>query len=265
MATSYEESKSEVKENLTGANSTLDQSVQNRIEKLLNTNKKDTSVEVVSFTEAAPTKTDVLGNDVVTFKSSTTSDVITVSLTDLSKAEAKDLAAIKALVFEGTDKVVVDIDSKSFAGVIVLDQGAGDIDVGKTTKAVAVETGAGNDSVTTGTGQDSIVLSAGNDSINTGAGSDKLVVKTGFSGNAVIDGGKGADVLDLSALDIKGWTQGDAKGQYVITLENGAKLDLKGVEKLVYDFNGDGSIGRGETITIGVKTLTKLLGEDDAS
>jgi hypothetical protein len=174
---------------------------------------------------------------------------------DLSGLDKQVLKGLKVLAFDTTDDVDLTIDNKKFDGTVSL--GSGDDTLRITSnKGVAVNTGAGDDSVTTGGGKDSVVVGSGNDSVNVGKGNDIIKVSGDFSNNVItIDGGAGTDKLDLLGLDVVDVQRGAGKNSVEITLNDGTVIDVSNVEKFAYDVNGDGEIGKGETLN-----LVKLVG-----
>jgi Ca2+-binding RTX toxin-like protein len=84
-----------------------------------------------------------------------------------------------------------------------------------------ISDGRGNDSIDAGDGNDMVLFHGGNDRVTLGAGDDTYAVSflTGFSGQAIVDGGSGNDTLswnidsipqsvaiDLAAGMAQGWT-----------------------------------------------------------
>ncbi len=194
-----------------------------------------------NFTEV-PTKQEIAGSDLAFFTLTEDPDGAPVKI-NLSGMKAADANTLDTLIFSGDTSVTLTLPSR-FDGVVVM--GAGDDTVtSKGSKAVTVDTGAGNDTVSTGSGKDSIIISSGSDSIKTGSGNDRITVKdTLEAGDRVsIDGGAGAkDSVDFSALQIDHVTKSSSHGKlsYEITLDNGAKVSVTGVETVIYDTNGDG-------------------------
>ena len=186
-----------------------------------------------------------------------TSTTNTVNLSALGA----DIAEVKALIFEGNQPVALD-GLKGFSGIIALGDGSNKVNAAKTSGDVAVTSGKGNDSVATGSGSDSITLGGGKDTVSTGSGGDEVsiqgavtggVVKTGTGDDKVkisasggasvslaVDGGKGkTDMLDLSAVDIKAVTV--KGGTATVTLADGTKVAVKGMEAFVYNVTIDGA------------------------
>ena len=199
MAQNYEQTAAQVIANL--ATSSLSAVTKAAIEKAIGTGGK------VAVTTVAVTNADLQGAKIA----QTAGGVI-----DLSKASAKDVAALEAIIVTGTDKADITIKNNNFNGTVVLGDGDGKVTLA-TSKAVTVETGKGNDSVTTGSGGDSVVVAAGNDTVNTGAGNDKIVIKDGFVGKATLDGGTGTNTLSLAGV---GKVTVDASGALVFGTEN---------------------------------------------
>ena len=198
MAQNYEQTAAQVIANL--ATSSLSAVTKAAIEKAIGTGGK------VAVTTNAVTNADLQGAKIA----QTAGGVI-----DLSKASAKDVAALEAIIVTGTDKADITIKNNNFNGTVVLGDGDGKVTLA-TSKAVTVETGKGNDSVTTGSGGDSVVVAAGNDTVNTGAGNDKVVIKDGFVGKATLDGGTGTNTLSLAGV---GKVTVDASGALVFGMD----------------------------------------------
>ena len=198
MAQNYEQTAAQVIANL--ATSSLSAVTKAAIEKAIGTGGK------VAVTTNAVTNADLQGAKIA----QTAGGVI-----DLSKASAKDVAALEAIIVTGTDKADITIKNNNFNGTVVLGDGDGKVTLA-TSKAVTVETGKGNDSVTTGSGGDSVVVAAGNDTVNTGAGNDKIVIKDGFVGKATLDGGTGTNTLSLAGV---GKVTVDASGALVFGMD----------------------------------------------
>ena len=201
MATNYEQTAADVKANL--EKTSLSTETKAAIEKAIGTGGK------VAVTTVAVTNADLQGAKIAQTAGGTI---------DLSKASAKDVAALEAIVVTGTDKTDITIKNNNFNGTVVLGDGAGKVNLA-TNKAVTVETGKGNDSVTTGSAGDSVTVAAGNDTVNTGAGNDKVTIKAGFEGKATLDGGTGTNTLSLAGV---GKVTVDAKGALVFTMNNNA-------------------------------------------
>ena len=198
MAQNYEQTAAQVIANL--AATKLSEVTKAAIEKAIGTGGK------VAVTTNAVTNADLQGAKIA----QTAGGVI-----DLSKASAKDVAALEAIIVTGTDKADITIKNNNFNGTVVLGDGDGKVTLA-TSKAVTVETGKGNDSVTTGSGGDSVVVAAGNDTVNTGAGNDKIVIKDGFVGKATLDGGTGTNTLSLAGV---GKVTVDASGALVFGMD----------------------------------------------
>lgn len=114
-----------------------------------------------------------------------------------------------------------------------------------------VNGGAGNDSINTGAGNDSIVAGAGNDSINAGSGNDAIVISRDTGNNTInIDGGLGLDKLVLSDLNAQVSSVSNGSNGLVINLVDHTTLHVSNVEKFVVDFNHDGAITSGESVTL---------------
>jgi Ca2+-binding RTX toxin-like protein len=79
------------------------------------------------------------------------------------------------------------------------------------------------------------VVSSGNDSVNTGSGNDSVQIKTGFTGDAKIDGGSGSNTLSISdSADVKF----DSKGNLIIT-SGDSTVTAKNFTAVVLGNNGD--------------------------
>ena len=154
---------------------------------------------------------------------------------DLSKASAKDVAALEAIIVTGTDRADITIKNNNFNGTVVLGDGDGKVTL-VTSKAVTVETGKGNDSVTTGSAGDSVVVALGNDSVNTGSGNDKVVIKANFEGNAKLDGGTGTNTLSLAGV---GKVTVDASGALVFGMDKaGSSVTAKNFGAVILGNDG---------------------------
>jgi Ca2+-binding RTX toxin-like protein len=148
------------------------------------------------------------------------------------------------------DKGNSSITAKNFKA-IVLGNDASLVDSTKSKLSMSFATGTGNDTITLGSGSDSVVVTGGNDSVNTGAGVDIVNLASNFKGTLTLDGGAGSDKLDLSANTIQSVEKIDA-ARVIVTLENGAVLELANIENFVYDTNGD---LYGGIKTVGLNTL----------
>lgn len=218
MAQNYEQTAADVKANL--AATKLSEVTKAAIEKAIGTGGE------VAVTTVAVTNADLKGAKIA----QTAGGVI-----DLSKASAKDVAALEAIIVTGTDKADITIKNNNFNGTVVLGDGDGKINLA-TSKAVTVETGKGNDSVTTGSAGDSVVVAAGNDTVNTGAGNDKVVIKDGFVGTATLDGGTGTNTLSLAGV---GKVTVDASGALVFGMDKaGSSVTAKNFGAVVLGNDG---------------------------
>ena len=218
MAQNYEQTASQVIANL--AATTLSAVTKAAIEKAIGTGGK------VAVTTVAVTNADLQGAKIA----QTAGGVI-----DLSKASAKDVAALEAIIVKGTDKADITIKNNNFNGTVVLGDGDGKVNLA-TSKAVTVETGKGNDSVTTGSGGDSVVVAAGNDTVNTGAGNDKVFIKDGFVGKATLDGGSGTNTLSLAGV---GKVTVDASGALVFGMDKaGSSVTAKNFGAVILGNDG---------------------------
>lgn len=97
----------------------------------------------------------------------------------------------------------------------------------------SVSLGVGNDSLTTGTGNDSVTLGGGKDSIAMGSGNDTISLKSTFQGSANVDGGGGANTLDLSLVSVRS-TLRNPDGSVLITLNNGATVNAAHIQNFIY-------------------------------
>jgi Ca2+-binding RTX toxin-like protein len=218
MAQNYEQTAADVKANL--AATKLSEVTKAAIEKAIGTGGE------VAVTTVAVTNADLKGAKIA----QTAGGVI-----DLSKASAKDVAALEAIIVTGTDKADITIKNNNFNGTVVLGDGDGKINLA-TSKAVTVETGKGNDSVTTGSAGDSVVVAAGNDTVNTGAGNDKVVIKDGFVGTATLDGGTGTNTLSLAGV---GKVTVDASGALVFGMDKaGSSVTAKNFGAVILGNDG---------------------------
>ena len=218
MAQNYEQTAADVKANL--AATKLSEVTKAAIEKAIGTGGE------VAVTTVAVTNADLKGAKIA----QTAGGVI-----DLSKASAKDVAALEAIIVTGTDKADITIKNNNFNGTVVLGDGDGKINLA-TSKAVTVETGKGNDSVTTGSAGDSVVVAAGNDTVNTGAGNDKVVIKDGFVGKATLDGGTGTNTLSLAGV---GKVTVDASGALVFGMDKaGSSVTAKNFGAVILGNDG---------------------------
>ena len=148
------------------------------------------------------------------------------------------------------DKGDSSVTAKNFKA-IVLGNDASLVDGTKSKLSMSFATGTGNDTITLGSGKDTIVLAGGNDSVNTGAGVDIVNLASNFKGTLTLDGGAGNDKVDLSVNTIQSVEKIDAT-RVIVTLENGAVLELANIENFVYDTNGD---LYGGIKTVGLNTL----------
>jgi hypothetical protein len=218
MAQNYEQTAADVKANL--AATKLSEVTKAAIEKAIGTGGE------VAVTTVAVTNADLKGAKIA----QTAGGVI-----DLSKASAKDVAALEAIIVTGTDKADITIKNNNFNGTVVLGDGDGKVTLA-TSKAVTVETGKGNDSVTTGSAGDSVVVALGNDTVNTGAGNDKVVIKDGFVGKATLDGGTGTNTLSLAGV---GKVTVDASGALVFGMDKaGSSVTAKNFGAVILGNDG---------------------------
>jgi Ca2+-binding RTX toxin-like protein len=218
MAQNYEQTAADVKANL--AATKLSEVTKAAIEKAIGTGGK------VAVTTGAVTSADLQGAKIAQTAGGTI---------DLSKASAKDVAALEALIVTGTDKADITIKNNNFNGTVVLGDGDGKVTLA-TSKAVTVETGKGNDSVTTGSAGDSVVVALGNDTVNTGAGNDKVVIKDGFVGKATLDGGTGTNTLSLAGV---GKVTVDASGALVFGMDKaGSSVTAKNFGAVILGNDG---------------------------
>lgn len=153
---------------------------------------------------STPTEADFHGKDLVLMNTGGT-----VDLSNISKADIKDL---DALIFTTDENVNVDLsglETTHFKGVITtnggddsitvnsekggtVSSGDGDDTVNTGAGKDFVKTGAGNDSVDTGAGNDTVYAGAGDDSINTGTGCDTVYSQ---DGNDTVNTGDGHDIV----------------------------------------------------------------------
>jgi hypothetical protein len=218
MAQNYEQTAADVKANLD--KTSLSTETKAAIEKAIGTGGK------VAVTTGAVTSADLQGAKIAQTAGGTI---------DLSKASAKDVAALEALIVTGTDKADITIKNNNFNGTVVLGDGDGKVTLA-TSKAVTVETGKGNDSVTTGSAGDSVVVALGNDTVNTGAGNDKVVIKDGFVGKATLDGGTGTNTLSLAGV---GKVTVDASGALVFGMDKaGSSVTAKNFGAVILGNDG---------------------------
>jgi Ca2+-binding RTX toxin-like protein len=129
--------------------------------------------------------------------------------------------------------------------------GAGNDTVDAGTGNDTVNGGAGNDSINAGAGNDSVIAGNGNDSVNAGTGNDRITVEGTSNNTVTIDGGLGIDRLQLSDLNARVVSVQSAGANGVtIQLSDNSTLHVTGVEQFAVDFNNNGSIGPGETVTL---------------
>lgn len=194
---------------------------------------------IISDFTTMPTPSEIRGSNLAFFTLSPNLSE-TPQQVDLSVANAQDVKTLHTLIFNGDTSVVLTLP-KMFDGVVVL--GNGDNSVTTTgSKAVTLDTGSGNDTVSTGSGSDSITISGGSDSIRSGAGNDAIIINNTLAANDVVfaDGGAGNNKLDLSAVHVTHVINADQgfKAKYEITLDNGAKIDIRNIDSIVYDNHG---------------------------
>jgi Ca2+-binding RTX toxin-like protein len=194
------------------------------------------------------------GNDKVVIKANFEGNA---KLDGGSGANILSLSDAGTITIDAKGNLIVDLDkggssvtAKNFRSVI-LGNDASLVDSTKSKASMSFATGTGNDTIALGSGSDTIVVAGGNDSINTGAGVDIVNLASNFKGTLTLDGGAGKDTLDLSANTIQSVEKIDAT-RVIVTLENGAVLELANIENFVYDTNGD---LYGGIKTVGLNTL----------
>ncbi len=156
----------------------------------------------------------------------------------LNSAQAAELNLI--LVDQSaTENVSLTVNSADFRGSVILGDGNDSVNL-NSTRGVLVDGGDGNDSVVTGTGRDTVVVGAGSDTVFTSAGNDTITFPASWSQPSVhasVDGGFGTDTLNISAItghagDIA--TVSQINGVVTVTFGNGAVIDAKNIEAVIY-------------------------------
>jgi len=271
-----------------GADLVLDPAIQAALARVVAADK-DGSKTTLSVTNPLTTSA-VLKNvdkltDVLTFNLSSNQVVDLSKLSNKGKSDGDSSKSGSLDVIAFNNDMNVDLKLASFKGVVLLGNGNDKVSGGG--GSLAINAGGGNDTITTGSSSDTIVGGDGNDSISsgsgkdlvkggagndridsgrdndtvyTGSGSDTILAGDGddriiieaIAGDAqVVDGGKGTkDVLDLSGVTVTSAAQ--AGSVVTITLDSGATVVVTGMERFMYDTNGETA---GGVVTVGLSTF----------
>lgn len=151
------------------------------------------------------------------------------------------IEGVKAIVMDANTSASVTFGADSTVEILSLGVGDNNV-VFEGDKNITIEMTGGDDSVSTGAGEDTFVYNGGTASINSGEGNDTIRIEEGTEGDSVTaDAGDGFDTLVYNGNDNHTFRYDPNTGKFHM---NSIPIEMTGVDVVVRDIDGDGTIVR---------------------